>query len=315
MSWALWLVWLVYAWCHASAMMARNKRTYDEAELTGVPGARLRANVVDLFAQNVLSGKRAQDLCNDAADCGIAEFRSLKNTTGSNQARHLRGKALKHCPWPDLYWAKVRCLDKRTQASTSQWVAMMLPHEYVMTLAKFGKEEVLYATDGLDAVALEHLRECEAAAGQKLMPLGLWGDGVPCNWDRTESVDCLVINLPGQSGPYKPLRMPLSGISKKQITEETWEDLFGIVQWSFRCAAIGRMPERRHDDAPWLKSDIKRRRQGQANASLGVRACLVEVRGDWDFYAKVFSFPKWNTLAGCCWKCKLTPDRVLGSAK
>ena len=34
------------------------------------------------------------------------------------------------------------------------------------------------------------------------------------------------------------------------------------------------------------------------------RAALVQVRGDWAFYAKVFQIPNWNAGPRMCWLCR-----------
>ena len=186
--------------------------------------------------------------------------------------------------------------------------AFWLPHELLETLARYGDKEVLLATDGLDPLALKHLRKCEAKAGDRLVPLGLWGDGVPVNWDRTESVECFSLNMPGQPSRYKSMRLPLTGISRKQIGPNTWDDILAVVAWSLQFCGSGAWPKVRHDNVPWLASDNNRK--GKAGNSLGVRAALVESRGDWKYFGEVFHFPKHNTNAGCCWKCTCTPAQV-----
>jgi hypothetical protein len=145
-----------------------------------------------------------------------------------------------------------------------------------------------------------------------LIALGLWGDGVPCNWDRTESVETVCLDLPGQEGEFDKLRIPLVGLSNKQVTSETWEDIFEVLSWSFGCAGTGNFPASRHDLTAWLPSDKKHglNRRKLAGKPLGAQGALVQVRGDWDFFAKVFNFPKHNTLAGCCWKCNCAPSQV-----
>ena len=35
----------------------------------------------------------------------------------------------------------------------------------------------------------------------------------------------------------------------------------------------------------------------------GWRACLCELRGDWQYYAEVFHFPYWNQAERACWIC------------
>ena len=42
------------------------------------------------------------------------------------------------------------------------------------------------------------------------MPLGLWADGCPVKWDRSESIVVISLNFPGQTlDKYKRLRIPL----------------------------------------------------------------------------------------------------------
>ena len=75
---------------------------------------------------------------------------------------------------------------------------MDLVHELVDTMVDLGREEVLLATPCLDRVGKEHLEKMKAALGtNKLLGLGIHGDGIPCNYDRTESVFALSLNLPG----------------------------------------------------------------------------------------------------------------------
>ena len=163
--------------------------------------------------------------------------------------------------------------------------------------------------DGLDPKSLDHLTNCERKAGQPLLSLGLWGDGVPCNWDRTESVETFALNLPGQCGVYKPLRLPITAISRKQITDNTWIDIMSVIAWSLRHASFGTYPAVRHDALDWQKSDKARAKH--ANQELPVRAALCEVRGDWKMFGEIFHFPKWNTSAGICWRCTCKPEQVI----
>jgi len=146
----------------------------------------------------------------------------------------------------------------------------------------------------------------------ELLGLGLWGDGIPCNWDRTESVEVVALNLPGLAGKYHGLRLPITGVSRKQISRHTWHDLMKIISWSLQCCADGYWPSCRHDGTPWQEGDSKR---ASKRGSLGVQSCLVEVWGDWKFFGETFSFPKHNTNAGICWRCLCTPLQVITSCK
>ena len=140
------------------------------------------------------------------------------------------------------------------------------------------------------------------------MGLGLWGDGVPCNWDRTESVETFALNLPGQNGKYKPLRMPIVSISRKQISPHTFNDIMEVIQWSLCHCQVGAHPRRRHDGLDWFQSDKDRAKK--VGQSTGVASSLIQVRGGWKFYNELFNFPAWNRKAGCCWRCPAKPDQA-----
>jgi len=297
--------WLRVGW--PAIMLSKNKRPYDPGPLDAEQ--RLVANVENLFATNTLSARRSQELLNDIAGVGVARAKPLAKPVGTNAARDLRRSFLKRSQWPALYWADVRVLNLKTGQEELQSLAFVLPHEYLHVLAKLGDPSVLYAKDNLDRIAKEHLAKCESLAKCELVGIGLWGDGVPCNWDRTESVECFAINLPGQAGQYQALRLPLTALSRKQVSPNTWDDIMEVLAWSFQCLAVGEWPGHRHDDAPWRPDD--RRRAGKALTPLGVRAALVEVRGDWKMFAETFHFPKWNHKAGCCWRCTCTPAEAI----
>ena len=140
------------------------------------------------------------------------------------------------------------------------------------------------------------------------MALGLWGDGVPVNYDRTESVETFSLNVPGIKEPYHTLRLPITAISRKQIGPNSWDDILEVVRWSLTSCFLGLHPHTRHDDTAWRKTDKARAKQ--AGKSLGTKSVLVEVRGDWKFFGETFGFPKHNTKKGCCWLCECTPAQV-----
>ena len=291
-------------------MLSKTKRPYDPEALP--PDKRLRANVQDLFANSLLSGKRLQELINDAAGAGASSMGCLSRKDDKNATRHLRPKFLKRNQRPDVYWARIRVKDKKTQAEDTQLCACLLPHELLEVLHRLGDRRVLHATDGLDPKSQEHLSNMQAHHGEPLVALGLWGDGVPCNWDRTESVEVFSLNLPGQAGTYSTLRLPLTGLSRKQISEHTFYDIIDVLSWSLRHCYAGTLPRCRHDGAAFWKSDQKRKKLYEnKDYELGVRGTLVEVRGDWKMYKEIFKFPAWNQKVGCCWRCKATPAEVL----
>jgi len=300
-------------------MLSKRQRPYDADELP--PGKRLERNIQDLYRNNDVSAQRTQELVNDACEAGVTEFRqhyrkAKAKTKGkgkkrnTNVSRSIRRSFLKGTQWPNAYYAQVRVLSKSTRVEEQQWLAFSLPHEYIAALFRHGNSDVLMGTQNLDKLTQEHLTHCELQAGAKLLPVGLWADGVPCSWDRNETIETVSINLPGLSDEFKALRLPVTGLSKRQVIPATWDDIFDVVSWSFLNAATGRYPDKRHDGTDFTSESDRQRRAKVAGQSMAYKACLAEVRGDWDLFANVFHFPRWRQKSGCCWKCDIKPDEV-----
>ena len=131
----------------------------------------------------------------------------------------------------------------------------------------------------------------------------------PCNWDRTKSLEALVLSFPGIGDSLQAARIPLFGILKHDtVKHETYHDVMSILAWSLRCLAEGRFPGKRHDGSPFGSTDWTR--QKKASEHTLTKGALVELRGDWAFYKQVFKFPQFNERAGCCWRCNITPGRL-----
>lgn len=289
-------------------MLGKHQRGYDAAKAP--PPKRLRGNVQDLMASGLISATRAQELLRDGAAAGSADCASAvrPGASGKNAARDLRRQALRRSCWPQDYVFQATCRAPRTHGTEPMPVHMMLPHEVVATLFHFGHAEAVRDRRGFDPGSRRHLEACEAQAGGPLLGLGLWCDGCPCNWDRTESLEVLSLNLPGLGGPCRTLRIPLVGISKKNVAAgETFHDLLEVVRWSLGCLALGRFPSERHDGAAFGEADRGRaRRAGQPLP----RACLVEIRGDWKMFFEVFGLPSWAETGGICFRCTCTKAQL-----
>jgi hypothetical protein len=254
-------------------------------------------------------------LFQDGLACGVEGFRQLADAGGKrkkhkqNMARALRTALSKGSHWPQLYYAQVRVWNKRTQQETSVWLPFLLPHELLASFRKLNSLEDMCQTGGLSASSLLNLNRIKASMSEsQVIALGLWGDGCPCNWDRSESIEVVSLNFPGIE-QWNNLRMPLTVISKKYLTVgNTFDDIMDVIAWSFRMMTVGNYPTRRHDESPFRVQDTKRTKL--AGKPLGFTAALVEVRGDWMFLSDVFRLPAWNTKAGCCFKCTVTPETI-----
>ena len=291
-------------WLRLLAMLSKRKRPYDESSLP--PTRRLAANIKDLVGSNELSAARAQSLVNDAYDSGARGFTAaeVRDPDGKNVARDLRAGYLKQSQWPKKYWAKVRCKQSDGEVAP-EWVAFWLPHELLACLHQHGSLEMLQATAGMDVRSLQHLDKCKQAQGDSgLVGMGLHGDGVPCNWDRTASVETLSLNFPGLPEQFARLRLPIVAIPHASFCEYTWDDVMEVVAESLKCAAAGKFMVRRFDNLPWKPSDTARSKL--AGKDMGVKGVLVEARGDWKYFAETFKVPRWNNTEGICWKCNCT---------
>ena len=180
-------------------MLSKHQRAYEPSETSAAK--RLRLNVSDLFHSNTVTGKRTQELINDAAAAGVDDCVPLRKPNDSNTARHLRRSMMKQNQWPKFYDVEVRVKNPRNNKTVKNIVKVMLPSEVLSAIHGRSDPELLYGRKEMDPKTLEHLEKCEAVVTQKLIALGLWGDGAPCNWDRTESIELFpwnILALPGQ---------------------------------------------------------------------------------------------------------------------
>ena len=275
---------------------------------------------MDLWATNAISAERAQEMIDDAAECGVSSCRPLRRRRPhikSNVARNLVKRLKKNNLWPDEYRAQIRLLDK-TGNETWQTVAFLLPHELLECLAKAGSPAKLLELGSLDATAMEHVQSCMEKYGKDLAAVGLWTDSVPCNWDRTESVEIVSIDLPGLAENWRTLRLPLVAFPSKQVGPNTFDDIMDVVAWSFKHLTMGVWPSERHDGSEWEASDAGKRKgrhrdpKARCNqqGKLSIAGCLCMVRCDWKAMKQVFRFPQFNELTGMCFICKCTPNEV-----
>ena len=131
---------------------------------------------------------------------------------------------------------------------------LLLPHELIEML-------LLLCQDGTCMETRQHLQNtCDKLRVPEILGSGLWLDGVPCNWDRTASLE-VDMSLPGLPAGAANLRLPLTVIEHKFCYKHnTMDDILDVIEWSFRCVAIGVMPTWRHNGTAWKSSDGRRGR-------------------------------------------------------
>lgn len=278
---------------------------YDECDTAS---KRLKSNLADLFLSNDISGSRAQSAFEDAADAGLRVFKKLAGSKHAksrfkNAARNLKRRLLKASKWPDVFKYKVRVFDPKTQTAKQVMVPFLLIHEVLHSMIKRTSMDTLSRIDGLSKPAKDHMAWVVSQTGDsKMIPLGLWGDGVPCNFDKSQSVEMLLWSLPGIQSS---LRIPITCINKKFVqTHDTIDDCMKVVAWSLKALAVGVMPMYGPDGERLTGT------RGKMAGQMLPKAVLAEVRADWAFYKSTFRFPQHNELNGICFRCTCTPKDI-----
>ena len=294
-------------------MQSKRARCYDAEALPFAK--RLRLNIGDLVARNEISGRRGLELIMDAEAAGALGLQDVHRTKAAlgkttNAARFVRNMYTKYSAWPKEYRADVRVRRQRGMLGTS-WAPMSfwLPHELMRQLHHFGSAEVLASRSGLDHVSLRHMVSVDTKMGAEAIPLGFWQDGVPCNWDRTVTLEVFTLSLPGQAGKYRNVRLPITALFKHQIGEDTMEDICNVIQWSLRWLALGVHPHTRHDGTAWRTTE-DRQRKALAGKDLPCKAVLAQIRGDWKMMKELFKLPRWDEASGCCFRCWVKPAEI-----
>jgi len=287
-----------------------SKRRLDQKLDEEKPAKRLMQHLTNLALENKVSYQEVAELMQEAAQAGVDSTRKLPKSN-SNAARDMCRSLRKGTKWPSFYWADITVWDDKLQQNLKTALPFLLPHEVIETLyehAEYGKNLLQHGSlDYEGRQHVQHLREtCHV---QNFCCVGLWGDGVPVNWDRSESAECYSINFPGLLGKSQLLRIPVTAILKRHVVaKQTMDDILNILAWSFQICFQGHFPSARHDGSEWLPSDKQRRTAG--GQPLSFCSLLIEVRGDWAFFKSVFSFPGWKENAGCCWRCSAKPADV-----
>ncbi len=298
-------------------MLSKRKALgHGEGEVS--PSKRLRHNIADLFLSGTVSGRRAQSLYADAVASQSKGCRegARVGTSGrrpGNAARDLLSMLLRKSRWPRLYYADIRMCNTKLQVEEVEAHPFLLPHEVVACIVRrSGAGKVLDSQRGWDSPVAEHINKACADLRipvESTIALGIWIDGVPCNWDRSESLEVISMSIGGFKSPWKNLRIPITVVEKRYLVAgKTYDDMLKVVVHSCDCLARGKHMERRFDGRPWTKADRVRARF--ASKGLGVRGLLADVRGDWMMYKTVFRFPQWNEQKGCCIKCRVRPGEI-----
>ena len=241
------------------------------------PAKRCKGHVQNLLTANRLSGPEFVHMASDMAAAGIGpmdEFvpKGQEQNLHKHAARNVRRKLLRRSLWPALYEATVPCWGVKSGQVKECKVYFLLPHEMLDVISRFDKD-ALADLSGLDGHTTQLYNDVKQKIGQDFTPLGVWGDGVPVQWDRAESIEVISYSLPGNSGRLKSLRMPFVCVSRKNIAKgQTFERMLKVLVWSLEAMASGIWPTCRHDG-----QELDKARAAKKGSPLNFKAVLLEV--------------------------------------
>ena len=296
-------------WLHVffTVAMFHKRKLTDYSDMP--PEHRMQATIADMFLNNQISAKQCQGLMNDGSAAKMAPFKPHTGIVGRNSKRNLIRKLTKGKGWPPLYHANITCWDRKTMKPKKKQVAFLLPHEIVASLANASDMASLCDCSNMDGEDKDHLLKWKAKLNtESVVPLGLWIDGTPCNFDRSESLESVCLNFPG-SAANRTMRIPVTAITKRHLLkQQSFDEILEVVAWSFRCLSEGKYPTCRHDGSDFNKWDAKRKRL--ASNPLGACGLLVQARGDWKMYKDTFRLPGWQDKGNCCYRCKVDKEGI-----
>ena len=163
-------------------------------------------------------------------------------------ARDMLRRCLRKSQWSEIYEAEIRVWNEKLNVTKYAKMAFMLPHEILNSLLKknpkFNSEDLTAAAESVR----QHCRDVTEGYGQTMIPMALWSDGTRYSWDRTSSLEVIMMSLPGLGPPNSTWRFPVTALPKNCIAKgETFEDIWEIVACSCRCLFLGKMPTLGHD--------------------------------------------------------------------
>ncbi|CAE7255519.1 unnamed protein product [Symbiodinium necroappetens] len=264
------------------------------------PSKRLRNRVHNLFLSSSLSAIEAAGLETDAAECGLTGFKKAPEKSSKNASRDMLRRCLKKSQWPPIYTAEIRIWDEKHEITRYADVAFMLPHEVLYVL--FQKNPGYPFTDlACCAQSVQnHCLETSRKLGVHVIPFSLWTDATPFNWDRSTSLEVILMSLPQLPAPHHTWRFPVTGLPKNNISKgESFEDIWDLMAWSSQQLLLGIMPRQRHDGQPFKEPW----RNKHAGRTIAHRCILAELRADWKCLAEVFGLPHWGAKTGICMRC------------
>ena len=167
------------------------------------------------------------------------------------------------------------------------------------------RRDLFFQTSRLCKRSKEHLLHMQRILeAPEALAMGLWIDGTPHNFDRSQTLECICLNFPGLVVPNASLRLPLCAIPRHLRKGKTLSKMLGVLSGSCIHWANALWPNKKHDGKPWpAPGDVKRSKRSSA-------AMPFPALGDWEMRKEVFSFPDRRDKKGCSQLCKRKPEEL-----
>ena len=143
----------------------------------------------------------------------------------------------------------------------------------------------------LNTKQCSHLRNRDLSMS---IAVGCHGDGAP--FSKTDRVFTLAWNGIHGTGNTLGTRIVYTVVQKSQMVPQTLDALFTYFAWAWNTLASGKWPQ-----TDWQGVAYDPLKRGKFIAD-GFCAHMLQVRGDWEFFADYLRVPRWNS-DNPCWLC------------
>ena len=287
-------------------------RRVDKAETQPPPSdVPLTKTLKQKWASGKMSSKDIQEMAASAEWSG-AEGVSAMSTAGAsgahpqNMQRSLLNFFGKPACAPDFTWVRL--------PTSNGDIAhpVLLPHEFFSSLFHHGKQvwdKDIRGPDGLVSEFWRAIADSEIVANHpglslkhigKTIPIGLHGDAGSFSFQDSLLVLSWNSLTGAMGGSGFCRRLVFTFVRKQDATPAVMAVLWKVFAWSVNALLTGITPEE-----DW---EGRATRGGGEYIAHGWRASLIQVRGDWEFYANMLGFANWANKGRMCWMCSAEKD-------
>jgi hypothetical protein len=286
--------------------------------------ASLSRKLLGLFAKGELPATVVHDIASAAFEDGWGrDNRLARRIVGAGSAGEHRNHVARDLvrAAEDAGYVCSMAQPYKIELTTGGSAILFLPHEFWPGLVeKFGSANLCLSDEEVQGNT--HLARLlrEWAAGPDVNfdgdlttigVFGLHGDGVSYTSSLRagsgKSAVVASINLiSGQGDRMRGRRQPIFVVQKGKFCRcgcsgfHTYQELFGVFAWSMQWCARGLTPGTRHDGSPFRADEIR-----VPGGQIIPRACLLQVRGDWEWYEHALRVRSVKSDS-FCWKCNAT---------